>query len=165
MKYIVLLGCVFFSFAFAETIQNVDFHLPQAAQDWVIGNKIEGDKGSTVIYIPKGAGKQNAKEFFGVNATRLLSNPNDYSELKMVLGKMYPALKINFEVIEKYPNGLIYEWSGEANGIQKVHGWGRGFSSQEGTVLLGYQTEQLTDLPKTRSIWLPVLRNAISRTS
>lgn len=163
MKYtyiLALVSCLIMTSAFAETLQNVEYHLPKVAQDWEIGNKLESEKGITLIYIPKGTRKQTFKEFFGVNINTHSSDPNDTFSLKNALKKLYPHLDINFREIEKTPSSVLYEWSAKENGQEKIYGLGRGFSTQDGSVLLSYQTENISDAARARSIWLLALKDA-----
>lgn len=158
MKYLfILFSFFFFSSLSAEIIQNVEYQLPKAAERWVIGNQLENEKGSTIVYTPAGVERQQAKEFFGVNANSL---PSDSSHIKATLATVYPNMKIDFHIVEKTQDGLIYEWGAQENGVEKVHGFGRMFSSDKGTVLLEYQTEEISTISSARSTWLPVLHEA-----
>lgn len=151
----MIFGCVF-----AEKIQDVEYHLPKVAQDWVIGNKLENDKGTTIIYIPKMTSGIHNEEFFGVSANIYHTDINDFQSIKTALTKMFPNTEVGFIVLEKDASGMIYEWSIQEGDLEKVHGWGRVFAIKEGTVLLNYQTEKTSDIAKARSIWLPVLKEA-----
>lgn len=164
MKYILtLLCCLLMAPVFAETVGNVEYHLPQVAQEWEIGNKLQSEKGTTLIYIPKSTQRQNAKEFFGVNENNLTSNINDPALLKAGLIKTHPKMKIDLWVLENANDGILYEWSAKENGEEKVRGLGRAFSTKDGTVVLGYQTENISDVANVRSVWLPVLKDAKSK--
>lgn len=145
---------------FAETIQHVEYHLPKAAEDWVIGNKLENEKGTTIIYIPPGVEREEAEEFFGVNTNRLSSNLSNPEAIKLSLTKMFPNLNIDFRVLEKDKDSLTYEWSAQENDQEKIHGWGRAFSNKDGSVVLSYQTDNISKVPEARSVWLPALKEA-----
>lgn len=161
MKYLfILLSCLVGGIGFAETIQHVEYHLPKAAENWVMGNKLESKKGTTLIYIPQGVERQNAKEFFGVSANHLPSDPDNSEAIKLGLTKIFPNMKIEFRVLEKDKDSITYEWSAQENSSEKIHGWGRAFSSNEGTVVLDYQTENISNIPQARSIWLQALKEA-----
>ena len=160
MKYILtFICCLMMSTAFAETIGNVEYQLPQIAKDWNISNKLEFN-GTTIIYTPKISEGQNTREFFGVNSNKLSSNFSDINTVKAFLTKFLPAMDIHVTELEKNDNGILYEWFANDKGLEKVHGWGRILSSNEGTVILTYQTENISDLAKARAIWLPVLKGA-----
>ncbi len=160
MKYLfTLLSCLAFGCAFAETIQHVEYHLPKAAENWVVGNKLESEKGTTIIYIPPGVERQNAKEFFGVNSNCLTSK-NDPASIKVGLARSFPNMNIDFRVLEQDKDSIAYEWSAQENGIEKTHGWGRAFSNKDGSVVLGYYTEDISNVPQARSIWVQALKEA-----
>jgi hypothetical protein len=80
--------------------------------------------------------------------------------IKTGLSQLYPNLKIDSQILEYDNDGVIYEWSAKKDSTEKIHGWGRAFSDKEGTVVLGYQTENIPDVAKMRSIWLPVIKEA-----
>lgn len=157
--YSILLGVLSFCTLSAETIQNIEYRLPTSAQNWQAGNKIENDKGTTIIYIPQGADKTNAKEFFGANSNRY-SDSRDPSEMLLMLQKMYPNMTVDYHAVEQTPEGMIYEWSAKENNAEKIHSIGRTFSNSDGTVVLSYQTEDIDNLPQSRSIWLATLKEA-----
>lgn len=161
MKYLfTFLSCLVCGICFAETIQHVEYHLPKAAENWVIGNKLESERGTTIIYIPHGVQRQDTEEFFGVSANRLSSNPNNSEAIKSTLIKMFPHMSIDFHVLEKDKDSVTYEWAAQENGMEKVHGWGRAFSNKDGSVVLGYQTENISQVEQSRSVWLPILKEA-----
>lgn len=152
MKYIFILLCaLMMTSVFAETIGEVEYHLPESAQNWEIDNKIENDKGTTLIYIPQGTTREDAQEFFGVNS-------NTYSISLEDVEAYLPKLGKNIKVLEKNETSLLLEWS-EENG-EEIYCLSRFFSTKEGSVGLMYQTKNLTHLETTRSIWLPALKAA-----
>ena len=164
MKYILtLLSFLLLAPVFSETIGTVEYHLPQVAQEWEIGNVLQSKRGLTLIYIPKDTQRQNAKEFFGVHENNFTSNIDDLASLKAGLTKGYPKMKIDLWILENANNSILYEWAMIENETEKFHGLGRIFSTQDGTVLLLYQTENISDVAKARSVWLPILKDAKSK--
>ncbi len=156
--------------SFGETIGNVEYHLPQVAQDWEMGNILQGKRSLTLIYIPKDTERLNAKESFGVvevvedNLTsNLTSNIDDSASLKAGIAKMFPKMKIDLWVLENASDGILYEWSAKKNGEEKIHAWNRIISTKNGTVTLGYLTKNISDVANARSVWLPVLKDAKSK--
>lgn len=145
--------------AFADTIQNVEYHLPKATENWVVSNKLESQKGTTIVYTPPGVERQKAEEFFAVNANILPSDGNP-ENIKLGLTMNFPNMSIDLQVLEQVPASVTYEWSGQENGSEKIHGWGRAFSNQEGTVSLMYLTRKISEVPQARAIWLPALKEA-----
>jgi len=161
MKYLLsFLSCLICGISSAETIQHVEYHLPKIAANWVVGNKLENEKGTTLIYIPQRVGTKKAEEFFGVNANLFPSDPNNPEAIKLGLTKMFPNRHINFRVLEQDKNSVIYEWTAQENDVEQIHGWGRAFSNKDGSVLLNYQTENISKVPQARSVWLPALKEA-----
>lgn len=161
MKYLfTCLTCLICGMGFAETIQDIDYHLPENAKNWVVGNRLENEKSVTIIYIPGGIDRQEVEEFFGVSANHLVSNLNDVEPIKTSLVQMFPTMSIDFRILEKDAGSVLYEWSGKEGGVEKIHGLGRGFSSKEGTVILSYQTDNPSKINETRSTWLASLKEA-----
>lgn len=161
MKYIfTFLSCLICGLVCAETIQHVEYQLPKAAENWVVGNKLESKQGTTLIYIPQGVERQNTEEFFGVNANNLPTHPNDSEAIKLSLTKMFPSMNIDLRVLEMDKNSIMYEWSAQENGVEKIHGWGRAFSNQDGSVVLEYQTKNISKIQQARSVWLQALKDA-----
>jgi len=146
----------------ADTIGNVEYHLPPVAKDWEVGNRVENEKGSAIIYLPKGTPKNvEATEYFGIVTNhRPPIDINDIPGLKKVLTKLMPGKEIDISLIEKRPDGMIYEWTAKEKGVEKLHGWGRAISRNEGTTLISYQTENVSNIKKSSITWLPVLKEA-----
>lgn len=160
MRSTILGLCLLTATAFAETQVIGKYNIPDLSQNWIVGNKIENEKTTTLIYIPKGTTKQTAKEFFGVNISKVAGNVNDTSGFKNGLTKMFPNMKIDLWELEKTNDAILYEWTGKENGKEMVHGWGRAFTTNNGNVVLGYLTENIADVPRARSAWLPILKEA-----
>lgn len=161
MKSVLFALCLIATNVFADNFSPEQYNLPNFSQSWTVGNKIEHDKGTTLIFFPKGADRQSAKEFFGVNINNKAGDINDTSAFKRGLSQMFPKMQIDLWEIEKNNNSIFYEWSGKANGQEKVHGWGRAFATRDGgSVVLGYLTENVSDIPRARADWVPVLKNA-----
>lgn len=158
---LTLLFCLLLAIASCETIGGVQYQLPQQiSQQWVIANQMENEKSRTIIYIPKGFSRENAKEFFGVNANKYPSDLDNILAFKASFAKLYPNMQVDVEILEKNQNSLLYELTAKENGRENIHGWGRVFSTKGGTVLLGYQTEDIPSVAAGRFDWLPVLREA-----
>lgn len=164
MKYILLIVyCLATSYAFGEKIGNIEYQLPgQFAQEWEVGNEFKSDEGITLIYIPKGSQMQSATEFFGVNANPYPTKL-DNASLKAGLARMFPEMKMELRGLERTKNSVLYEWVAIQNNQEKIHGWIRTFSAKDGTILLGYQTENIPDVQNARQVWVPVLKNATPR--
>ena len=157
---ITFLCCLLITQMSAETIRNVEYYLPQNAQDWQIGNKLENEKGTTIVYIPNGSHGQETHEFFGVNANHQPLDINDTASLKAALSKTFPNIDIDIQVLEKSNSGTIYEWTAKENGKELAHGWVRSFAANGGTVVMSYQTGNIDDVHNARDTWLPALKNA-----
>lgn len=155
-----LLSLLFVACAFGETIQKVEYQLPPSAKNWVVSFNQEADIGTTRIYTSPGVERRDAKEFFGVNGNPFPSDFKDTSEFKKGLSLGNLGMDIDFHVLEEFKDGILYEWSGKKNGVAKIHGLGRAFSNKEGTVILSYQSENVSEIPQARSAWLPALKAA-----
>lgn len=148
---------IFSSFsASAEIIGNVNYNLPS---NWEIGNQYKNQRGTTLIYIPKGNEGDNITEFFGVSENNLKMNLNDNS-IKETLVKLLPSMQIDLKLLEKSDHAILYEWSAKEGGEEKIHGIGRAFSKDEGTIVLSYQTDNIASLDQSRTEWLQLLKEA-----
>lgn len=145
---------------YAEKIGPVSYQMPTTAGTWVVGQKTENEDGTTILYIPEGIEKKEAKEFFGVNVNKFPTNVNDLAPLKEGLSAMMPLAKIEVWSLEKNKNDILYEWKATVDGKEKLHGWGRGFSLKDGTVLIGYQADNNVSMEYAINTWLPVLKQA-----
>lgn len=143
----------------AESIQNVEFQLPKSEKGWEVGNKMENDQATTVIYKEKG-NDHAQKGWFGANFSKMKSDPKDAASIENALRNQLPDKKVEFAVLSQDDNSLLYEWGVKDGEKEIMHGWGRGFSTKNGTVVLGYQTINVNHLDTERTHWLPVLQNA-----
>ncbi len=159
MKYVILL-MVLSSSLFGETIGPVTYQLPKTDVAWVVGQKSDGEDGTTVLYMPEGIEKKEAKEFFGVNVNKYPTDVSNLAPLKEGLSQMMPAAKIEVWPLETSKNDVLYEWKATIDGKERLHGWGRGFSFRDGTVLIGYQADNKVDLEYAKKTWVPVLKEA-----
>ncbi|KAF3361667.1 hypothetical protein PHSC3_001790 [Chlamydiales bacterium STE3] len=160
MKSIFFSLCLMTTTLFADHALMNQYHLPDLSQSWTIGNQVENEKGTTLIYIPQGTTQQTAKEFFGLSIGNAKKDIQDTSSFKKGLIQMLPKMNIDFWVIEKGTNSILYEWSAKDEEGEKAHGWGRSFNTDEGNVVIGYFTENIHDVNRARSVWLPILKAA-----
>lgn len=163
MRFYLLTLYVFSAAVFADPIHFADYNLPDFSKGWSLGNKIENDKETILIFVPKGTTGKNAKEFFGFSILKNVRDATDTTEFKKGLTQMMPKLTIDLWELEKEPNNILYEWTAKENGKEKVHGWGRSFETKEGNMVLGYFTENIHDVSRVRSVWLPVLQKAYAK--
>lgn len=164
MKTIFILGCLALSSAFAETLNDVEYQIPQNEKKWVVGNKMENDQGTTLIYIPSANVKQNTNEFFGISATKLKTDINDTNSIKEVLTRLYPKFKVEVTILDKSNDGFLYEWTAKNDDKEVLHGWGRALANKDGTVIMGFQTSDIEGLETAKSTWLPILKAARIKT-
>jgi hypothetical protein len=160
-SFLNLLCCLMIMPILAETIGQVEYELPHKIADkWEISNTFESEKSKTVLYVPIGALFQDAKEFFGVNANKYPSKLDNILSFKASLTRQFPSYDVEVDILEKGNDSLLYEWVAKENGKERIHGWGRAFSIGDGTVVLGYQTEEITNVANARLNWLPILKQA-----
>lgn len=114
-----LLFCLWTLPVAAETFGNVEYHLPQVARDWTIGNQTSSERGNTVIYAPL---HPTAREFFGVTLN-FFSIELDDKCLKKTLSQTFPDYKIDLSLLDKGKDSILYEWGASQNGREKIHGW------------------------------------------
>lgn len=161
MRYLVSALLCLTTPLLAESIQNVEFQLPKSQNGWEVGNKMENEQATTVIYQEKGQDKgMMPNGWFGANYSKLKSDPKDTASIENALKNQLPDKKVEFAVLSQDDNSLLYEWGVKDGEKEIMHGWGRGFSTKDGTVVLGYQTINVNHLDSERSNWLPVLKNA-----
>jgi hypothetical protein len=147
----------------AETIDRVEYQLPpKIAQQWELKNKIENENGKALIYLPKGCTRQNTKEFFGVNVNKFSSNLDNILAFKLSMAKQFPNKQVDVEILEKGKNNLLYEYKVMEKGQERIHGLGRVFSIGDRTIVLGYQTDDISHVAQARMDWFPVLKQAKS---
>lgn len=158
---LVILFLALTSTLFAEKIGPVSYQLPSTKDKWVASEKYDDEnQGTTIIYYPECIEKKKEKEFFGVNVNKFPTDVNDLEPLKTGLSQMMPAAQVEVWPLEKSKDDILYEWTAKVDGKEKLHGWGRGFSFKEGTVLIGYQADGNVDLEYAKTTWLPVLKQA-----
>lgn len=156
--------CLFISCAFvvkgmAEMIGPVEYYLPPSlAEDWGVRNTIENRKSKTIVYVPNEAKK--GEESFGVNVNKFPSNIDDLATIKATLAKQFPDMNVHLDILERKPNSLLLEWKAKDNGHERVHGWTRLFSIPDETVVLMYQTDDLSTLEDARCLWVEALKRA-----
>lgn len=161
MKLFICLLCFATLPLFAETIGDVEYHLPsKITESWEMGNKIQTSNGTTVVYVPKNVDLEERKEFFGLNSNKKVMDLKDIEALKKLLSKNFPHNQMEIDVLSKSPSSILLEWSAKEKDVEKVHGWTRIFNTKTGTVFLTYQTENVTDVSDARALWLPVLKEA-----
>lgn len=156
--FLTLFTCLAISPLLAETIGYVEYQLPQATQEWEVGNKTTDQNGTTIVYIPKGASKEDLTEFFAVNANEYPTDLNDMESFNAVFKDEYPNMQVDVKVLEKGKDDILYEWTAKDKGQKSIYGLGRVFSSKEGTVLLEYENENPSSTEKGHNIWMPVLK-------
>ena len=165
----MLMTCLFASPLVAETIGNVEYQLPEG---WKIANEIntEKNKSKTIIYVPENSTKENAiisyvpgnstkekaVDTFGAHVNNLPNEGLDQDALAKIL---FPGKQVTMNVLEKDSQSILFEWS-VGEGDKALHGLIRGFSNEQGTVMLFYQNEQADHFATNRDIWLKALKEA-----
>lgn len=167
MRHILMLfTCLVAGPLAAETIGNVEYHLPKQGQGWRIANELQGrqDKSTTIIYIPENRSLEDAKESFGVHVNDFSTDLTDKDSLQRGIEKgmqlKFANPKATITLIDATPQSILYEWSVSDSGQEKVHGWTRVFSAPHETVMLTYQTEQLNNINDKQLIWIEALEDA-----
>lgn len=159
--------CLFAGQLAAETLGNVEYHLPKQGMAWKQLKELQGSKtvsSSTVIYVPENSSSSTADESFAVHVNKIPTDATDKEALKTGIEKgMSLTLdnpKATVNQLERSARSALYEWSVSVGGIEKVHGWTRAISTPNETIMLTYQTEQLKKLDIARPVWIQVLKDA-----
>lgn len=164
-----LLCCLLLSRAFADVIGDVEYRMPKDTKEWIVGNELMDSSGkpSTIVYIPAGTvktinkgevSKPVAREFFSIATGGRYFDPNDTTLKEYLVSKAYPNMDVKYFTLEKTDDGLLYEWVVKDNGQEKVHGWGRLVPTPSGSANAMYQTENMSEIDKSRALWVPTLR-------
>ncbi len=164
-KICLLLICFFaVNTLTAEMIGPVEYHLPNQGQGWKVGNELQTDrktKSTTIIYVPEGTiSNQDVKESFAAYVNNLKSDIDDQASLEKSIQVNFPEQKVSLNILEKTPQSILYEWNVSDSGHEKVHGWSRGFSIPEGTVVLMYQTQDIDKVNEVGPSWIQALKEA-----
>lgn len=154
----ILFASLLFTSLLADTIGGVDYTLPNATQYWQLKNQSEEGRSVTFLYVPKGI--VNPTEFFAASSTPQLIDVADLSSLKNSFQKLYPNMTIDIQVLESKKGDVLYEWSGKLQGKETMHGWGRAFHTEDGTVLFTFQSQDVSNVNALRDKWLPVFKGA-----
>lgn len=164
---LMLFACLFVSSLTAETIGNVEYHLPKQGQGWKVANEIQGTKkikSTTVVYIPENTSLETSQESFAAHVNNFSTDLDDRDAFQKGFEKgmqlKYANSKVSINFLEKAPHSVLYEWSLNEAGHEKVHGWTRVFATPDETVMLTYQTEHLNNINHIRSRWIQTLKNA-----
>lgn len=159
MKYLLMaLCCLATTFLSAETIGFVEYQLPESG--WKVFNKIENDQGTTIVYEENNSSSEMPKATFAVNYNKRPTSSKDFAAVEASMRKQFPNNQLDFQVLEQNEHSFLYEWSLKDQATELAHGWGRGISTDKGTVVLGYQLIDTTDVAKARETWLPIIKNA-----
>jgi hypothetical protein len=159
----VFLTCLMACPLFAETIANVEYHLPEQAKSWKIGNELQSNsdiKSTTIIYVPESISNDDPKQFFGAHSNNLPLGEINRQSLRKLLQLQYPDQHVDVSILETATHSVLFEFSVKEKGNEKIHGWTRAFSTEEGSVMLSYQTEQVHNTDKLGSMWLEALKDA-----
>jgi len=161
--FFMLFACLAWGALNAETIGNVEYHLPNQGKGWKIVNELKTTKNrisTTIIYVPEKTSKKNS-EFFGVHQNTWFVDLNA-AALENSIKAQYPNQEINFLILEETPQSVLYEWSvrEEEEAEEGMHGWTRIFSFTDETIILSYQTKQILSVDKVGPLWVKILKNA-----
>ena len=160
---LMLLTCVFASPLAAETIGNIEYHLPRLKQGWEIANELQTNKKNqsrTVLYIPKNSPSRNgAVEFFGAHTNDLPIGGLDQTSLEKALQPLFPDQQIHVTILESHPTSVLYEWTAKKEKTV-AYGLSRAFSTDQGSAILMYQTENASNFTSQHSSLIQTLKEA-----
>lgn len=144
---------------FSETVENVEYHLPEEAKDWEIGAKLEDEAGTTTIYLPKSTPKESATEFFAVVTSNQTFNPKDSKPIEESFKQKFQGKNVTFTVLGKDDHSVFFEWVVKEQDQEKIHAWSRAFATANGAILLEYVRGKLSD-DEAEKKWLKALQEA-----
>lgn len=157
--YLTLLSALLICSASAGMIGPVEYCLPlEIAGDWCIENKLECRESRKIVYMPNVA--PNGEKYFEACVYKKVMNLDDIPAFKASVGAEYSDMDVTVNILDKAGDSLLYEWIAKDNGQARIHGWGRAFSFPDETVILSYQTDDLSHLEGDRAQWIPVLKDA-----
>lgn len=153
-----------FSVISANIIGNVEYELPKLDHGWKLSqNETKKEKDYTLvsmIYIPDNTTEEEAAEYFGATSNNSPGSAHNIQSLKNLLQQQFPDHQINITILDKNQDSTLYEWHVKEGEEDKVVGWSRIFSTQQGTTTLGYLTDQTEDIQKVRPIWIKTFKEA-----
>jgi hypothetical protein len=159
MKFLMMILCSLAVWPiFGEMVGYVEYSLPKMDQEWVVLNKMDDERGVTIIYIPKDIPKEVSNEFFGVNFNKLPSDLKDTDSIKSSFQQMFRDADVEFAIVEEEKESLLMEVIIKAAGGEKVHVFSKAFSNEKGTVVLSLTTGNIANLSSIRSAWLAALK-------
>lgn len=160
-RIIFLAVCFFFNPLSADTIGGIEYSLSQTNHAWKL-ESTKSQSGTTVkFYLPDPQKENQPPEYFGATFNASPAASHNKESLIALLKEKYPNQEVHVNIIEKLSDSILYEWS-VGNPLQNgINGWTRIFSSPEGTVTLGYITQQSkNEIDKLRPIWMKTLKDA-----
>ncbi len=164
LKKIICAATLFVTPLIGETIGTVNYTIPESAKEWKVANEMKNPESTTIVYLPSDNSQNEKKQVFTVHSNTFASDTTDNKAIAEGLIKTlelyYPGKKVQGTIVEKEANSILFEWAVEEEGKEILHGWYRMFGSNNGTVLLGYQTGDIPGLEKERANWLPALKGA-----
>ncbi len=135
-----------------ETIGDVEYQIPSSAKEWKVVNQMENPKSSTIIYVPANESKADTQQAFSAHNNNLPSDMKDEATviegLVKTLEMYYPDMRVQGKVVAKDDNSMLFEWTVEDQGKEKVHGWYRMFGSP--TEQCSWATRQATSRASMR---------------
>ncbi len=167
-KYTLIFWVIFASLLSQPIVANhigyVDYDIPYTTHSWKVANEeTKKDKGITTtvqLYVPYTDHSSKTMEFFGSSYSSEPGTPHDQATLTNLLQNQFPNKQVNLNIIESSPESVLYEWSVSQKGKESMHGWNRIFSKPEGTVMLGYVTQDVGNAASLRPIWIKALKDA-----
>ena len=144
---------------FAETFENIEFQLPEAAQKWTSSrSESTGENGTAKVLMYM---KASPLEMFMVVASpEIQSTPEtlDVEEAKAQIQALIPGLNPELEILETDGSSTLFKMRvKDEQGALSMASFIRAVYGEKGTAVLLYQTASETALDP---MWLDVLKGA-----
>ena len=162
LYFLATLACLSAFPLMAATIGNVEYQLPKVQQGWKIANELHGDgdiQSTTIIYVPENSTLEDAEESFSAHTNDLPSMGLDQSSLKDAFDLQFPGVQLHLSVLESDTKSTLFELSTSNENIS-IYSLIRAFDTEQGSVLLMYQTNKTEQLESNRAGLLQSLKDA-----
>ncbi len=158
----------------AETIDNVQFTLPDSHSHWILVDQIENSCGSAVIFSPEEPSddyfycdwddedEDESSLFYATYHNVEYQSQVNPQQLEDQLALMFPFVQYQFYLIEQDENSALLEFYGFDQDGPLFYGMLRKMRSANGTVTLTYMMDLESTTPKERKAGLLALQSAIA---
>lgn len=160
----------------AQTIDNVEFALPDSHSNWILVDQIENSCGAAVIFSPEEPSddyfyynydwddedEDESPLFYATYHNVEYQSQINPAQLEDQLALMFPFVQYQFYLIEQDGDSALLEFYGFDQDGPLFYGMLRKMRSAHGTVTLTYMMDMESTTPKERKAGLLALQSAIA---